>query len=67
MKKTLIQKFEESLDMAVPDDGIIRFRQDSGVSVSSAPPTTDENPRHQEDFSRLLNAAARGRKPADQT
>ena len=32
--------------------------------VESAPPTTDGNPQHREDFSRLLDAAAKGRKPS---
>lgn len=67
MKKTLIQKFEESLNMAVPDEGIIRFRQDRGVSVSQAPPTTDDNLRHKEDFNSLLDAAVKGPQPDDQT
>ena len=64
MKKTLLQKFEESLNMAVPDEGIVRFREDRDVSVSPAPPTTDDNPRHKEDFNSLLDAAVQ-RPPKD--
>lgn len=34
--------------------------------AESTPPTTGENPQHREDFSRLLNAAAKGSKPSPQ-
>ena len=33
----------------------------------SEPPTTDANPRHKEDFNRLLGAAVREKQPDDQT
>jgi len=67
MKKTLVQKFEESMDMTVPDEGIIRFRQSRDVDESPELPTMDENPRHKEAFNRLLGAAVRGKKSDDQT
>ena len=57
--------------LKAPRDRVIeelRIKQSGGpVPESAAPPTTDENPRHREDFSRLLNAAARGSKPSPET
>ena len=35
--------------------------------AESVPSTTDENPQHREDFNSLLDAAARGKRPNDQT
>lgn len=39
----------------------------TAISESSAPPTTDENPRHKEDFNSLLDAAVKGRKRGGRT
>ena len=35
--------------------------------LATEPPTTDENPQHKEDFTRLLDAAARGKPQDDRT
>ncbi len=37
------------------------------ASLDTALPTTDENPRHREDFSRLLDAAVKGPRPSGKT
>ena len=67
MKKTLAQRFEESLDMTVPDEGIVRFRQHPDSGESSVLPTKDENPQHKEAFNRLLGAAVQEKQSGDQT
>ena len=42
------------------------FRAASAVpSVEIAPPSSDKNPNHREDFTALVNAAARKREPKD--
>ena len=37
------------------------------AEIASEPPTTDENPRHKEDFNSLLDAAVKGPQSDDQT
>ena len=68
MKKSLLEMVEEASRRPVPYKGLPAIEERREISGESQElPTTDENPRHQEDFSRLLGAAARGRKPDDQT
>ncbi len=40
---------------------------DLDADEAREPPTTDENPRHREDFSRLLDAAVKGPRPSGKT
>ncbi|MGA7073480.1 S1 family peptidase [Bradyrhizobium sp.] len=40
-----------------------RWTQDVPVSEAAAPPANGENPKHREDFTRLVNAAARKQEP----
>lgn len=69
MEKTLEQKFEEAARAPVSDEGIIRssHRNAHAAPQDKAPPTTDENPRHKEDFNYLLDAAVKGPQSNDQT
>lgn len=55
---------EQRLQRESDDSGPV---PESDASGGAEPPTTSENPRHAEDFRRLVSAAARTKPPADQT
>lgn len=55
-------KLRETRDAVIAEARMAH--QNDPVAESEEPPTTDENPRHREDFNSLLNAAAAGPKPS---
>ncbi len=68
MKKTLVEMVEEASRRPVPYNGLAALYENSnesdGLPQSS---TTAENPRHAEDFNRLLTSVATGKPRDDQT
>jgi len=65
MTKSIKEMVKEIAREKLPYEGLSalsEFRSDKPFSSKPLRPTTDENPRHREDFNRLLGATAR--KPA---
>lgn len=66
MKRSLVEMVEDASRLPVPYKGLPAIEERREISDESQElPTTDENPRHQEDFSRLLHEATKGRKSDD--